>query len=214
MKTLILMKLAVLAFLSLDARAGVISAPAMRPFDEVLTEFKDRVSKNELPADVAEAGMNQMEIWTQAGGKVKSHRFDLAQVNRCENLGAQYALLADNVNTAALDRIRSLETSLDEANAEIAMLREQLAETMRALTNATTPAADHAEQTSETSSAPIDPTIAQTEIHPDGVSPSANPENGSPEDATTDAKESQPPASSEVASASAPASRKRGGSTA
>lgn len=112
MKALILMKLAVLAFLSLDARAGAIPQPELRPYDEVLTDFKERVAKNELPADVADAGLNQMEIWSQRGGKVKHHRFDLATVNRGAPIEVKQ-LVVDH--EAALKEIERLQKIIDDA---------------------------------------------------------------------------------------------------
>ncbi len=106
------MKLAILAFLSLDARSGVIPRPEMRPYNEVLTDFKSRVAKNELPADIVDAGMNQMEIWTPRGGRVKHHRFNLDLVARGEPIAPVEYSESDPELEAALARVEELEAIL------------------------------------------------------------------------------------------------------
>lgn len=168
MKTL-LMKLALLVFLSSTGQSGEIRDTSLRPYDEVLKEFKDRVASDDLPADCAERGLTTMQIWTQSGGKVKHHRFNRETV-----------ATPDPVETDP----------------------------------ATNPQIDPNMVTDPP--AQVDPaTIASSEIHPDGVSPSETTETGSPADPTAADKESDPPSTSEVASApAAPSSRKRGSSSA
>lgn len=69
------MKLALLVYTSPDARAGEPAHPVLRPFDQVLGEFKSYVDYGRLPDDAVAKGYNQLEIWTQHGGRVKHHRF-------------------------------------------------------------------------------------------------------------------------------------------
>lgn len=171
MKTL-LMKLALLVFLSSTGQSGEIRDTSLRPYDEVLKEFKDRVASDDLPTDCAERGLTTMQIWTQSGGKVKHHRF--------------------NIETVATPDPVEPDPALDpQTNLEIDP------------NMVTDPPAK------------VDPTtVASSDIHPAGVSPSAA-ETGSPADPTAADKESDPPSTSEVASApAASSSRKRGSSSA
>jgi hypothetical protein len=225
MKTLI-MKLAVLVFFSLDARAGVIPQPELRPFDEILKDFKSAVGDNRLPVDIADAGLNQMEIWTQNGGRVKHHRFDLDTVNRGEPIfapavsefdpelvGATSALNALQVeHETALARITELEPMivvLDSLKADYETALARIAELEKPAAVLIDP-----EMVTDPPAAVIDPaTLTSNDIHPDGVSSTSDTtESGSPETETTELQESDPSASTEVSSAKP--SRKRGNSTA
>jgi hypothetical protein len=235
MKTLI-MKLAVLVFLSLDARAGVIPQPEMRPYDEVLQDFKSRVGGNVLPADIAEAGLNQMEIWTQSGGKVKSHRFDLNLVNHGEPIAS---IPMDLDNEQFLEAMRGAQAEIDRLNAALAdlpALVEKNAEAAAEIERLNALLAGKTSNLVEGQSEPlpngeidpasaaagnetilpypggIDPaTLKSYAIHPAGVSPSTV-ENDSSKDTDATSKESDPPSKTEVASTPAP--KKRGGSAA
>lgn len=74
------MKLALLVYTSPDARTGEPAHPVLRPFDQVLGEFKSYVDFGRLPDDAVAKGYTNLEIWTQNGGRVKNHRFPLPAV--------------------------------------------------------------------------------------------------------------------------------------
>lgn len=71
------MKLALLVYTSPDARAGEPAHSVLRPFDQVLGEFKSYVEFGKLPDDAVAKGYTNLEIWTQSGGRVKRHHFPL-----------------------------------------------------------------------------------------------------------------------------------------
>jgi hypothetical protein len=219
------MKLAVLVFFSLDARAGVIPQPELRPFDDVLKDFKSAVGDNRLPVDIADAGLNQMEIWTQNGGKVKSHRFDLDTVNRGVPIFAPSVSGFDPELVGVTASLKTLQADHELAVARIAELEPMVVvlDSLKAdhenalarIAELEKPAAVLIDpnMVTDPAAAVIDPaTLTSYDIHPDGVSSTSDPEKDSPKTETTELQESDPSATTEVSSAKS--TRKRGNSTA
>ncbi len=75
------MKLALLIYTSPDHRTGEPADHVLRPYDAVIGEFKSYVDCGRLPEEAVAKGYTTLEVWTQRGGRVKSHTFKSPVVN-------------------------------------------------------------------------------------------------------------------------------------
>ncbi|MFK5920920.1 MAG: hypothetical protein QM496_01970 [Verrucomicrobiota bacterium] len=107
------MKLAILIAFSLNRREGKVVSD-VKPFSELLKEFKERVAADDAPND----DYPRLEIWMR-GRCAKSHKFREA--------GAAAGLKIEEAKLAEIDRLgaEAVDTAAAEAKAEEEKLKKE-----------------------------------------------------------------------------------------